>query len=412
LTPKVLPMTSRLKTRQGQRQLLYHCPTCNRRFKNQLQRERHLLVHGPQRPFGCLLCDYAATKMAALSAHVRKHLFLYVCSFCGEPCVSSQRLRAHLKERHPEAEPEQAFAECIEGSYCLIPSGDEAWWVGPDGERRGGGPAGGEGREERGEQPEGGGEGGADPPIAEMEAGGDGGQERSEVAVEVEVEVEAEEAARVEDGEAVTGEERRSLAPDDRRGTAAEGQMVSDVEKENISPAEEGYEDTPPAPTPHATETPPTHGSHGNGNGNAPGNPEETEPEGADERTAASSSSSSDPSDPPLAQNAQPATPEDTPDLESSQKALSPGDAHDNGLKEGPEPRTEMVRIIIIIIIAFLIIFVIAEIKNGIFIYAHLKVAFQPNLTHTLHLYYNNRRVVLLRHCIIFLYFFYIFRIF
>ncbi|KAM9310537.1 zinc finger protein ZFAT isoform 2-T2 [Pholidichthys leucotaenia] len=110
----------RLKTRQGLRQLLYRCPTCNRRFKNQLGCERHVLVHGPQRPFACLLCDHAATKMAALAAHVRKHLFLYVCCMCGEKFVSSQRLRSHLKESHLEFDEEQAFTNCINNSYYLV----------------------------------------------------------------------------------------------------------------------------------------------------------------------------------------------------------------------------------------------------------------------------------------------------
>ncbi|XP_018541390.1 zinc finger protein ZFAT isoform X2 [Lates calcarifer] len=117
----------RLKTRQGLRQLLYHCPTCNRRFKNQLERERHLLVHGPQRPFACLLCDHAATKMEALSAHVRKHLFLYVCCVCDGKFVSSQRLKSHLKESHPELDQEQAFTDCINNSYYLIQPGGGMW---------------------------------------------------------------------------------------------------------------------------------------------------------------------------------------------------------------------------------------------------------------------------------------------
>ncbi|XP_035494034.2 zinc finger protein ZFAT isoform X2 [Scophthalmus maximus] len=115
----------RLKTRQGLRQLLYHCSTCKRRFKNQLERERHLLVHGPQRPFACLLCDHAATKIDALAAHVRKHLFLYVCCVCDGKLVSAQRLRSHLKESHPERDQEQAFTDCINNSYYLIqPGGD------------------------------------------------------------------------------------------------------------------------------------------------------------------------------------------------------------------------------------------------------------------------------------------------
>uniref|UniRef100_A0A3Q3BKB8 Zinc finger and AT hook domain containing n=1 Tax=Kryptolebias marmoratus TaxID=37003 RepID=A0A3Q3BKB8_KRYMA len=111
----------RLKTRKGLRQLLYHCPTCNRHFKNQLSRERHMLMHGPQPPFACSLCDYAATKMVALAAHVRKHLFLYVCCACDRQLVSSHRLRGHLKESHPELDPERAFADSISISYCLIP---------------------------------------------------------------------------------------------------------------------------------------------------------------------------------------------------------------------------------------------------------------------------------------------------
>ncbi|XP_072250709.1 zinc finger protein ZFAT isoform X2 [Leuresthes tenuis] len=111
----------RLKTRQGLRQLLYRCSTCNRRFKNQLERERHLLIHGPQRPFACLLCDHAATKMVALAAHVRKHLFLYICCVCNEKSVSSQRLKSHLEESHPELDQEQAFTDCINMSFYLIP---------------------------------------------------------------------------------------------------------------------------------------------------------------------------------------------------------------------------------------------------------------------------------------------------
>uniref|UniRef100_A0A3B4F2J2 Zinc finger and AT-hook domain containing n=1 Tax=Pundamilia nyererei TaxID=303518 RepID=A0A3B4F2J2_9CICH len=115
----------RLKTRQGLRQLLYHCHICNRRFKNHLERERHMLVHGPKRPYACLLCDHAVTKMVALSAHVRKHLFLYVCSVCNEKFVSSQRLKSHLTECHPGLDQEQTFTDSINSSYYLAqPGGD------------------------------------------------------------------------------------------------------------------------------------------------------------------------------------------------------------------------------------------------------------------------------------------------
>ena len=117
---------SSLKTRQGLRQLLYNCPTCKRRFKNQLDRERHLLVHGPLRPFACLLCDHAATKLDALAVHVKKHLFLYMCSVCDGKFVSCQRLKSHLKESHPDLDQEQAFSDCIDSSYFLVQPGGDA----------------------------------------------------------------------------------------------------------------------------------------------------------------------------------------------------------------------------------------------------------------------------------------------
>ncbi|CAL8248530.1 unnamed protein product [Lota lota] len=338
----------RLKTRQGQRQLLYHCPTCNRRFKNQLQRERHLLVHGPQRPFGCLLCDYAATKMSALSAHVRKHLFLYVCCHCGVTCMSSQRLKGHLKDRHPDAEPEQAFTDCINGSYCLIQQGDDAWREGP--EEQATGPQGGEGRaageggdrskpEEDGRtlaRKDGAEERGDNPQSVETEAGGDGGREESEV------------EARVENGQVMISEVR-SLALD-YKGAAGQKVSVEENAAEDVCAMLPGRT----APTagvdedssmPDATETL----AHVSDSGNAPENlkaePDEEDKTPTstfiktDESTAVSSS---DHYDPLSAQHAQTPASKDTPALESSHKDLSLEDSHNTGLKDGSESRSEM----------------------------------------------------------------------
>lgn len=85
------------------------------------------MVHGPQRPFACLLCDHAATKMDALAAHVRKHLFLYVCFVCDGKFVSSQRLTGHLKESHAELDQEPAFTNCINSSFYLMQPGGGIW---------------------------------------------------------------------------------------------------------------------------------------------------------------------------------------------------------------------------------------------------------------------------------------------
>lgn len=120
-----LPRFSRLKTRQGVRQLLYLCSTCNRRFKNKPDHERHQLVHGPQQPFACHLCHYAATRLDVLAAHVRKHLFLYVCSECEGKFASSQALTDHLAQCHGELEPKQAFAASINSSFYLMQPGED-----------------------------------------------------------------------------------------------------------------------------------------------------------------------------------------------------------------------------------------------------------------------------------------------
>ena len=115
----------RLQTREGKRQLLYHCSTCQRKFKNQLERDRHMLVHGTQRPFSCELCDHGCTKLPVLQAHVRKHPFIYVCSSCQKKFISSMRLKAHLQEAHPDWDEAEAFPECIGSSFCLLEPGDD-----------------------------------------------------------------------------------------------------------------------------------------------------------------------------------------------------------------------------------------------------------------------------------------------
>ncbi|KAJ8013244.1 hypothetical protein DPEC_G00051250 [Dallia pectoralis] len=114
-----------LLTREGKRQLLYDCQICDRKFKNELDRDRHMMVHGSERPFGCELCDHGCTKFQALQAHVRKHPFLYVCVTCRQKFVSSVRLRAHLREDHPESDECAGFSESINSSFCLLEPGDE-----------------------------------------------------------------------------------------------------------------------------------------------------------------------------------------------------------------------------------------------------------------------------------------------
>ncbi|XP_006879332.1 PREDICTED: zinc finger protein ZFAT [Elephantulus edwardii] len=120
----------RLLTREGKRQLLYDCHICERKFKNELDRDRHRLVHGDQWPFACELCGHGATKYQALELHVRKHPFVYVCALCLKKFVSSVRLRVHIREAHAReahgaAQEAAVFTSSINQSFCLLePGGD------------------------------------------------------------------------------------------------------------------------------------------------------------------------------------------------------------------------------------------------------------------------------------------------
>lgn len=115
----------RLLTREGKRQLLYDCHICERKFKNELDRDRHMLVHGDKWPFACELCGHGATKYQALELHVRKHPFVYVCAVCLKKFVSSIRLRSHIKEAHRAAQETLVFTSSINQSFCLLePGGD------------------------------------------------------------------------------------------------------------------------------------------------------------------------------------------------------------------------------------------------------------------------------------------------
>lgn len=115
----------RLMTREGKRQLLYDCHICERKFKNELDRDRHMLVHGDKWPFACELCGHGATKYQALELHVRKHPFVYVCAICLKKFVSSIRLRSHIREVHGAAQEALVFTSSINQSFCLLePGGD------------------------------------------------------------------------------------------------------------------------------------------------------------------------------------------------------------------------------------------------------------------------------------------------
>ncbi|XP_062914118.1 zinc finger protein ZFAT-like isoform X1 [Mobula hypostoma] len=115
----------RLLTREGKRQLLYDCHVCERKFKNESDRDRHMLVHGDDRPFACELCDHGATKYHSLETHVRKHKFIYICSVCTKKFVSSVKLKSHVKEAHSDLGEDSVFNNSINQSFYLLEAGGD-----------------------------------------------------------------------------------------------------------------------------------------------------------------------------------------------------------------------------------------------------------------------------------------------
>lgn len=115
----------RLQTREGKRQLLYDCNICERKFKNELIRDRHMLIHAVTKPFGCELCDHGSTKLQGLQVHIRKHPFIYGCAICPQKLVSTAQLKKHLAESHPDMEVSDVFPKCIQNSFCLLKPGDD-----------------------------------------------------------------------------------------------------------------------------------------------------------------------------------------------------------------------------------------------------------------------------------------------
>ncbi|KAG8429450.1 hypothetical protein GDO86_020145, partial [Hymenochirus boettgeri] len=115
----------RLLTREGKGQLLYDCHVCERKFKNELERDRHMLVHGDKRPYACELCGHGATKFHSLELHVRKHPFVYVCALCLKKFVSTARLKTHIKESHSGEQEALVFNDSINQSFCLLEPGSD-----------------------------------------------------------------------------------------------------------------------------------------------------------------------------------------------------------------------------------------------------------------------------------------------
>ncbi|XP_038068484.1 zinc finger protein ZFAT-like isoform X2 [Patiria miniata] len=86
----------KLKCRVGQRNLLYQCHVCNRKFKDRRSHDAHVLLHRPTKPFKCALCPYASVRYDAIEVHAKRHWFIYTCHLCRAKVLSVELLKTHL----------------------------------------------------------------------------------------------------------------------------------------------------------------------------------------------------------------------------------------------------------------------------------------------------------------------------
>ena len=64
--------------------MLFECHICDRKFKKESDRDRHLYVHNvrvERLVFSCKLCKYEAYKQALIDSHYLKVLIIYIIHF-------------------------------------------------------------------------------------------------------------------------------------------------------------------------------------------------------------------------------------------------------------------------------------------------------------------------------------------
>ncbi|XP_022082405.1 zinc finger protein ZFAT-like [Acanthaster planci] len=105
----------KLKCRVGQRNLLYQCHVCDRKFKDRRSHDAHVLLHRPNKPFKCALCPYAAIRYDAIELHAKRHWFIYVCHLCHTKVLSTELLKTHLSahSQPPDLNTEDLLKQSI-----------------------------------------------------------------------------------------------------------------------------------------------------------------------------------------------------------------------------------------------------------------------------------------------------------
>ncbi|XP_067933010.1 zinc finger protein ZFAT-like [Watersipora subatra] len=103
--------------------MLFECHICDRRFKKENDRDRHLYVHNVRVEYpyvSCLLCKYETSKQSSLDSHYLKHRYAYSCTMCDSMYPSVQSLLTHINSSHSDGTSHHVISEeCIAASLYL-----------------------------------------------------------------------------------------------------------------------------------------------------------------------------------------------------------------------------------------------------------------------------------------------------
>ncbi|XP_044738040.1 zinc finger protein 664-like [Chrysoperla carnea] len=96
---------------------LYICPICGEQFSSKYPLKQHSLKHSDEKPYKCEKCNVQFKYPKNYKSHLKKHEESYICSICGNQFSSKKRLEKHNREHYIEKtnideESEKSFNPC------------------------------------------------------------------------------------------------------------------------------------------------------------------------------------------------------------------------------------------------------------------------------------------------------------
>ncbi|XP_044738041.1 zinc finger protein 501-like [Chrysoperla carnea] len=96
---------------------LYICPICGEQFSSKYPLKQHSLKHSNEKPYKCEKCNAQFKHPKNYKSHLKKHEESYICSICGNQFSSKKHLEQHSQEHNNEkllsnGDCEKSFDQC------------------------------------------------------------------------------------------------------------------------------------------------------------------------------------------------------------------------------------------------------------------------------------------------------------